>query len=134
MVKQSCSSTTGMSSGRRPASEHLVRGVLGQVVADDLHHVALVERRRVSVVRAWARIAHVGAQAVPAGEVLGDETAAAAPQVGGQHCSRDRWPKMCGEASTSSTVTGSRNTAYGLCAACRRDLTETCANVSGAMP
>ena len=41
-------------------------------------------------------------------------SAAAAPQVGGQHCSRVSMPKTCGDASTSSTVVGSRNTASGL--------------------
>ena len=61
-------------------------------------------------------------------------TAAAAPQVGGQHCSRVSGPKMCGEASTSSTVTGSRNTAYGLFAACRRAFTEILAKISGSVP
>ncbi len=59
-------------------------------------------------------------------------TAAAAPQVGGQHWSRVSGPKTAGDASTSSRVTGSRNTAYGLPAACRRAFTATRAKRSGA--
>src|ERR1700761_6696120 len=41
---------------------------------------------------------------------------------------------MRGEPSTSSTVSGAVNTAYGLPAACWRDFTDTCANTSGSIP
>ncbi len=61
-------------------------------------------------------------------------TAAAAPQVGGQHCSRVSSPAIRGESSTSVKVTGSRNTAYGLFAAWLRALTATAAKVSALPP
>ena len=60
--------------------------------------------------------------------------AAAAPQVGGQHCSRVSGSNTVGEASTSSSVTVWRNTASGLRAACWRALTDMRAKVLGAMP
>src|SRR4051812_38144535 len=60
--------------------------------------------------------------------------AAAAPHVGGQHCNRVRGPKIAGDANTSSTVTGSRKTAYGLLAACLRALTAIWAKTLGSMP
>src|SRR2546423_69554 len=50
--------------------------------------------------------------------------AAAAPQVGGQHCRRVSGSNTVGEASTSSSVTVLRNTASGLRAACWRAFTE----------
>ena len=63
-----------------------------------------------------------------------DGVAAAAPQVGGQHCSLVSGSNTIGAASTSSSVTVLRNTANGLRAACWRAFTEMRAKVSGRMP
>ena len=60
--------------------------------------------------------------------------AAPAPQVGGQACKRVSPPYSAFDSSTSCSVTGSRKTAYGLLAACLRDLTEIFANRSGETP
>src|SRR5687767_10338830 len=88
----------------------------------------------VSVVIAWAEMTTSDRRPWRRANPGLQTTAAAAPHVGGQHCRRVRGPKMCGEARTSSTVTGSRNTAYGLPAACLRDLTEIRANTAGSIP
>src|SRR5271157_4273182 len=87
-----------------------------------------------SVVIACARITTVASSPLARANSALHKIAAAAPQVGGQHCSRVSGPKIDGDANTSSTVTGSRNTAYGLLAACLRALTATCANTAGSMP
>ena len=74
-----------------------------------------------SVVIAWRGDAHAAVQAMPAREVFEQTIAAAAPQVGGQAMQAGQTrPNTVGEAITSSSVTTLRNTASGLCAACRR--------------
>ncbi|MCY1295731.1 hypothetical protein D9M68_366940 [compost metagenome] len=60
--------------------------------------------------------------------------AAAAPQVGGQHCRRVSGSKIIGEAMTSSVLTTLRNTASGLRAACWLALTRIFAKTSRLMP
>ena len=88
-----------------------------------------------SVVIAWAAMAtSLRSPRARAKSSRPRSMAAAAPQVGGQHCRRVRDPKITGDSRTCWTVTGSRKTAYGLLAAWRRDLTAMAANVSGLVP
>src|SRR5271165_2287420 len=87
-----------------------------------------------SVVIACARITTVASSPLARANSALHKIAAAAPQVGGQHCSRVSGPKISGDASTSFMVTGAVNTAYGLAAACCRDFTEIRANTAGSMP
>ena len=87
-----------------------------------------------SVVIAWAAMATSLRSPRARAKSSLTTIAAAAPQVGGQHCSRVRDPKITGDSRTCWTVTGSRKTAYGLLAAWRRDLTAMAANVSGLVP
>src|SRR5690349_23046285 len=88
----------------------------------------------VSVVIAWLRITTLASMPCRLAYSGVHSTAAAAPQVGGQHIRRVRGSKIIGEPRTSSTVTGSRNTAYGLFAAWARAFTEIFAKVSGEVP
>ena len=59
-----------------------------------------------SVVIAWARMTTDGSMPCVAANSGEQITAAAAPQVGGQHWRRVSGSKIAGEAMTCSTVTG----------------------------
>src|SRR3954452_22610851 len=87
-----------------------------------------------SVVIAWAAISTFARRPCLAAYDGETRTAAAAPQVGGQHCRRVSGPKIFGELSTSSSEIGSRKTEYGLLAAWERALTAMRAKTSGFIP
>ncbi|MNJ56437.1 hypothetical protein D3C77_519820 [compost metagenome] len=87
-----------------------------------------------SVVMAWAAITTRVSRPCFLAKASEQRIAAAAPQVGGQHCRRVIGSNTVGEAMISSRLTGLRNTANGLLAAWLRAFTEMRPKISALMP